>query len=243
LCLTDSATFGACFGAVAACLQKPIPVNSGSFSLLHVTTPLGSLLNAKYPSPTFRGMSEGTSQVAGTVLQALGEIIPQKKFSASAQAPAQISLEFTDGPRFFDSLPGGIGASPSSEGADAIHFWQRNSLRNSVQEIETLFPILIHQVSIRKGSGGLGQWRGGNGLIKEYEILKEARLRWILQQRKSPPKGLKGAQSGEPAEISIQRLDGRKEILDQTEGEVFIKSGEKITVCSAGGGGYGKASS
>ncbi len=242
LCLTDSATFGACFGAVAAFLQKPIPLNSGSFSLLHVTTPLGSFLNAKYPSPTFKGMTEGTSQVAGAILQALGEIVPQKKFSASAQTPTQISLEFSGGQRFFDSLSGGIGASPTSHGADAVPFWQRISLRNSIQEIESIFPLSIQQVSLRKGSGGLGQFRGGDGLTKEYLVHQEAKLRWLMQHRKSPPKGLKGAQDGSPPEIIIERKNGAREMVDSSEGETVVHIGEKISVASAGGGGYGKQS-
>ncbi len=241
LCLTDSATFGACFGAVAAFLQKPIPLNSGSFSLLHVTTPLGSFLNAKYPSPTFKGMTEGTSQVAGAILQALGEIVPQKKFSASAQTPTQISLEFLNGQRFFDSLSGGIGASSTSHGADAVPFWQRISLRNSIQEIETLFPLFITQVCLRKNSGGQGQFHGGDGLTKDYVVQKEAKLRWIMQHRKNPPKGLKGALDGTPPEIRIERMDGSQEILDRTEGEALVSVGDKISVSSAGGGGYGKA--
>ena len=241
LCLTDSAAFGACFGAVAAFLQKPIPLNSGSFSLLHVTTPLGSFLNAKYPSPTFKGMTEGTSQVAGTILQALGNIVPQKKFAASVLTPIQIGLEFTNGQSFFDALPGGIGASPFSHGADAIPFWQRISLRNSIQEIETIFPLLINQVSLKKESGGKGQFHGGDGILKEYILQQDATFRWIMPHHKNPPKGLKGAKDGSPAEIFIEKKNGERIQQDKSEGQCLVSTGEKICVTSSGGGGYGKA--
>jgi N-methylhydantoinase B len=239
LCLTDSATFGVCFGAVSAFIQKPIPLNSGSFSLLHVTTPLGSLLNSKYPSPTFRGMSEGTGQVASLVLQALGSIVPHKKFGSSAQIPTQLSLQF-ENQFFFDSIPGGVGASASSEGADAIHFWQRNELRNSIQEIETRFPLRIERIIIRKNSGGQGQYRGGNGLIKEYLVQDTAKLRWILLNRKNPPTGFKGGKDGEAPEIAVQTAGASGfKALDQDEGEVTLQKGDRVQVSSAGGGGYG----
>jgi N-methylhydantoinase B len=241
ICLTDAATFGTCFGAFSIFLHRRIPINSGTFSLFNVTTPLGSLLNAKYPSPTYKGMTDGTSQIAGTVINALSNIIPERKVSASAQTSSQISLEFENGKKFFDSLPGGVGASNQADGADAIHYWTRNSLRNSVQEIESLFPILIHQIGLRKSSGGKGQFKGGKGLTKEYEMLASAKFQWNLQQRKNPPKGLQGAQDGEPPEIMIERKTGAKEKIESDEGLIHVFAGDKLIVSSAGGGGFGRA--
>jgi len=240
VCITDSGTFGCCFGAFSAFLKKRIPLNSGTFSLFHVTTPLGSMLNAKYPSPTYKGMTDGTSQVAGLVIQGLSEIITKMKVSASAQTSTQISLEFEDGKKFFDSLPGGVGASSSADGADAIHFWVRNKLRSSVQEIESLFPLLIHQIGLKKTSGGKGQYKGGKGLTKEFELLMKAKLQWNLQQRKNPPKGQHGAQDGEPPEILVERKSGSKEKIEKDEGMLLLEKGDRILVSSAGGGGYGK---
>ncbi|GIL18771.1 MAG: N-methylhydantoinase B [Oligoflexia bacterium] len=240
LCLTDASTFGACFGAVSAYLQKPLPLNSGTFSLFHVTSPLGCLLNAKYPSPTYKGMTEGTSVVASTVIQTLSEIFHTTKVSVYTPAPTQISLEFNSGKRFFDSLPGGVGASANADGADAIHLWVRNRLQNSVQEVETRFPLLIHHIGLRKGSGGKGQHKGGCGLMKEYEILEPAKLRWSIQHRKTPLKGMKGAQAGEAAEIFIKRQNKEKEQITLDEGEVQLNPGDHLIVASAGGGGWGK---
>jgi len=240
ICLTDSATFGCCFGSFSAFLKKKIPMNSGTFSIFQVTTPLGSMLNAKYPSPTYKGMTDGTSQVAGLVLQGLSEIFPKQRVSASAQTSSQISLEFENGKKFFDSLPGGVGASSSNDGADAIHFWTRNKLRNSVQEIETLFPLTIHQIGLKKGSGGKGKFKGGKGLTKEFELLSNALLQWNMQQRKTPPKGQQGAHDGEPPEIIIHRKSGETENIEKDEGSIALKKGDRIVVSSAGGGGFGK---
>jgi N-methylhydantoinase B len=242
MCLTDSATFGACFGAILTYLGRSMPLNSGTFSVVHVTTPLGCLLNAKFPSPTYKGMTEGTSQVASTVIQALGEIIANQKMADSSQSNTQLSLEWpTKGLSFFDALPGGVGASATANGADAIHFWQRNILKNSVQEIETRFPIRIEKIAIRKDSGGKGQYKGGNGLVKEYLLLENAKMHWILPQRKSPAMGAKGGKAAETAEIYILRKNKKVELISLEEGDLEVFEGDLIQISSGGGGGFGKA--
>lgn len=239
LCLTDSATFGACFGALAAFLQLPIPINSGTFSIIEVSSPLGCLLNSKFPSPTFKGMTEGTTLVASLVLEALSEIFPTKNVSGSAQTPTQIGFEFSGGKRFFDNLAGGIGATATTDGSDAIHFWTRNRLQNSIQEIEVRFPLRIHKVSLRLNSGGHGQHTGGNGLTKEYELLESARFYWMMEGRKQAPVGQKGAMNGAPPEIIITKGDVVTPI-ETDEGDLFLEAGTLISVSSAGGGGHGK---
>jgi N-methylhydantoinase B len=241
VCLTDAATMGACMGALSAFLKVNIPVNEGTFSFLNVVTPLGSMLNSRYPSPTFKGMTEGTSLVAATVLRALSEISTAHKASWSASSPTLVSFDFGKGLKFFDALPGGVGATAEGEGADALHYWSRNRLRNSVEEIETRFPMMIRQISIRTGSGGKGQFRGGHGMVKEYEMQSASDLSWMMEQRKSAPLGLKGAQNGQLAEIHILRGE-KKIVLDQPEGTFALIKGDRVVMATAGGGGYGKGS-
>ena len=240
LCLTDSATFGACFGALIAFLQKPLPINSGTFSMIEVASPLGCLLNSKFPSPTFKGMTEGANFVASLILEGLSEIFPHKSVSGSSQVPTQIGFEFTNGKRFFDSLSGGIGATSNQDGSDSIALWVRNRLQNSVQEIEVRFPLRIQHVGIRKNSGGIGQRKGGNGLSKQYELLEPAHFYWMLEGSKGGAPGLKGASNGSPPEIKILRGENQIQI-DKDEGDLFLEAGTVITVHSGGGGGYGKA--
>ncbi len=240
VCLTDAATFGACFGAFQAFLKHSLNYNSGSFSILNVVTPLGSLLNAKYPSPVFKGLTEGTSIVANTVLKSLAQIYSKTKYSQSASAPTVVSLDFSEGKFFYDSLAGGVGATDAIEGTDAFHLWTRNNLKNSVEQIEQAFPLLVKQSGIRQGSGGKGQNRGGHGLIKEYELLADAQFYWAMEHKKNHPLGSEGAQHGDPPEIIITQPDGKKENLAAIEGVLKLKSGTKILVCTAGGGGFGK---
>lgn len=240
VCLTDQSTLGACAGAMMAFIKDPIPINSSFLSLIHVAAPLGCLLNSKYPSPTFKGMTEGTTIVASTVLSALHDIAPQLKTSLSAVAPAMIGFQFDPSVSFFDSIAGGTGASSAHEGVDALQFWVRNKLQNSVEEVERRYPLLIKQIAIRQGSGGKGQRRGGHGMVKEYELLAPAKMSWVLEHRKNLPTGLKGALHGQPSELFVVKKDGSKNQIEDCEGCLNLEAGDKIFLNSAGGGGYGK---
>jgi N-methylhydantoinase B len=232
--LTDAATLGACFGALGAFFQHALPLTSGTFGLLQVSAPLGSWLNSKYPTPTFRGMTEGVHRVAHLVWQGLSDLATQVPVAASPAAPTWISLQFADGRRFFDSLPGGIGAHLKSEGASALHLWIRSPIVNSVEQIESKFPLRILKAEPRAGSGGTGQFKGGDGLVKTYELLAPARLEWI--QYAGEVKGVKG---GEPGKSSQLRINSDQIVSSET-GSLELAAGSLIEVGTAGGGGYGK---
>ena len=249
ICLTDAATFGACFGGLMAFLQNfdqpqkpPLPLNSGSFSLLQVTSPLGCLLNAKFPSPTFRGMTEGCSQVAGTVVNTLGELMPQRRRALAAQAPVQIGLFFESGKRFFDAVAGGSGATATQNGEDGVLLWVRNHLKNSVQQIENRFPLQIESIQVRSQSAGLGLHNGGHGLIKVYRLLAPAQLKWLMPSKLSPFLGYDGGRAGQAPEIEIQRAGGEKQIILAEEGILSLQVEDRIVVKSPGGGGFGATS-
>lgn len=240
MCLTDSATFGAVLGALLAFLQKPIPINAGLLSLIQVESPLGCFLNAKYPSPTFLGMTEGTSFVAQTVLRALKALSPKNEVAEPATLPLMLNFDFGQGRSFFENLPGGSGATSQQEGCDAVHFWVRNRLEPSVEEIERRFPILIRKFGVHAKSGGQGQLRGGHGMTKEYELLAPATLSYLCAQEKMARRGLKGGLDGLAAEIFMVTAKGEKKLITQPQGQIELVAGDKIFVNSSGGGGFGK---
>jgi len=243
ICLTDAATFGTCFGAVAAFLQKPVLLNSGTLSLLQVNTPVGSLLNAKYPSPTYRGMTEGCTQIAGQVIRTLSDIVPQNRLGQAAQSPTQIALDFGSGSGagcFFDSIPGGNGASAHSDGEMAVPLWTRNGLRNSVQEIESRFPLRLECIRERLQSGGAGRFQGGSGLIKEYRVLQPATLRWLQASGAESQNGQKGGSPGLAGEILVTPPNQTPiRLAPWNEGEMKLEPNSVVSVQTAGGGGYG----
>jgi N-methylhydantoinase B len=241
MCLTDAASFGAVLGALLAFLQKPIPINGGLLSLIQVESPLGCFLNAKYPSPTFLGMTEGTSFVAQTVLRALKALSPKNEVAEPATLPLMLNFDFGGGQSFFESLPGGAGATSQQNGCDAVHFWVRNRLEPSVEEIERRFPILIRRFGVFEKSGGQGQLRGGHGMTKVYELMAPATLSFLCTQEKIARRGLKGGLDGIAAEIYIVNIHGQKTAIHNPQGQMELSPGNKIFVNSSGGGGYGRS--
>lgn len=235
VCLTDSSTLGACFGALKAFLRRDIPVNSRTLSLLEVASPLGSMLNAKYPSPTFRGMTEGTFVVANTVIQALSELSPQKACYLGDASPLLMSLEFSKTQQYFDSIPAGLSATANGDGADALSMWVKNKLQSSIERIENQFPLLFHSISFRSGSGGKGKHSGGNGLTKDIELLAPAEIFWIMPKVKHIGKA---GVAGSSSEIRITKPGAEEEIFRSPEGRVKLPAGTRIQCFSAGGHGY-----
>lgn len=236
--LTDSAVQGACFGALVAYFHQNLGINESSLSASHVSAPLGSWLNSKYPTPTFRGMTEGVHRVAHLVWQALTDLASQAAVAPSPSSPTWLSLQFEDGSMFFDSLPVGIGAHAKSGGASALHLWVRSPIVNSIEQIESKFPLRILQAGPRKGSGGEGASRGGDGMIKTYELLKPAHLQWI--QSTGDAKGSRGGEAGQSSLLKIESAD-KAQVLKAEIGAQDLPAGTKIEVLTAGGGGFGPA--
>ena len=242
VCLTDASTFGSCFGALGAFFNKPIPLNSGSFQVLQVTSPLGCLLNAKYPSPTFKGMTDGTAIVASSVLKGLSQLMPHRATSMSAVAACKLEIFFDHNLRFYDIVAGGTGAQANKNGCDGMSLWLRTHLQPRIEEVEKRFPLKILKSEIRENSGGKGARTGGHGLVRQYEVLQNATLKWVLDQTKKQPSGSMGAESGEPAQIYVtfkNKTGKQKTSFLESEGTLKIETGDQITVLSAGGGGWG----
>lgn len=241
LFLTDLATYGTCLGAVLAFLGEDFQLNEGLFSIINVTTPQGCMLNAKFPSPVFEGMAEASPLLASATIQSLSSVAASQSTSLNGATPTILSFEFASGKIYFDPLPGGSGAAAQSNGLDGYFLWSLNRLQPSIEEIERLYPVLILQSGIRQGSGGKGKTAGGNGVLRETEILEDCTLKWLLGYRNTQTKGLKGGSGGTPSEVTIIKKSGEKMSLSEAHGSISLQHGDRVIAASAGGGGLGKA--
>lgn len=243
LYLTDTATYGTCLGAFLSFLGEDFLLNEGFFSLMNVTTPQGCFLNAKFPSPVFEGMAEASSLLASAVIQSLSSITSSRGIGLNGAIPTILSFDFASGKSYFDALPGGAGAAPDRNGLDGSYLWSLRRLQPSIEEIERLYPVLVLQSGIRQSSGGKGKTIGGNGILRETEVLESCTLKWLMGYRNTQIKGLKGAVGGLPAEITIHKKSGEKISVSESFGQMQLQKGDRVIAASAGGGGFGKAAS
>ncbi|MEZ0393136.1 MAG: hydantoinase B/oxoprolinase family protein [Pseudobdellovibrionaceae bacterium] len=240
LFLTNMVTYGTCMGAVLSFLGEDFLLNEGIFSLINVSTPEDCFLNAKYPSPAFEGVAEASSLLASAVVQSLSAISSSRSMGLNGAIPTVLSFEFDSGKIYFDAVAGGAGATAEANGLDGFFFWSLHKLQPSIEEIERLYPLIVLQSGVRQGSGGKGKMTGGNGVLRETEILENCTLKWLLGHQNTQIKGLKGAVSGQVSEILIHKKNGDKINLSESHGEMPLEKGDRVVAASAGGGGFGK---
>jgi N-methylhydantoinase B len=142
--------------------------------------------------------------------------------------------EFT----YYETIAGGMGARPNGPGLSAVHTHMTNSLNTPVEALEYAYPMRVLQYSIRRGSGGSGRWRGGDGIVREIELLDDARVSLLADRRRQGPYGLKGGKDGKPGRAERVTRGGEVERLPG-KFSIDMKRGERIVIKTPGGGGYG----
>jgi 5-oxoprolinase (ATP-hydrolysing) len=143
--------------------------------------------------------------------------------------------------QYYETICGGAGAGPGFSGMDAVHTHMTNSRITDPEILETRFPVLLEEFSIRKESGGDGKFRGGNGVVRKLRFLRDMNAAILSSHRKLPPFGLKGGMPGKCGRNALIRRDGSVlEIGGQAE--VELKSGDLFVIETPGGGGYGEKS-
>ncbi|HSO74308.1 MAG TPA: hydantoinase B/oxoprolinase family protein, partial [Blastocatellia bacterium] len=139
---------------------------------------------------------------------------------------------------YYETVAGGMGARPGLNGIDAIHTHMTNSLNTPAEAMEYAYPMRVRRYSIRRESGGRGQFRGGNGVVREIELLTDARVTILSDHRKTRPYGLKGGEPGKAGRTTLV-TDGGDRILAGKD-SVDAKAGDRIRIETPGGGGHGK---
>lgn len=240
LCLTSAATFGAVASAVAAFMDFGQLLNEGLFRTIEVSTPLGSMLNAKYPSPIYKGHTDGASLIAELTLQALRDLKNEKALFFNSPVPVKVFFEFPGKRVFFDALYGGLSASgPGCEKAESSSsFWTRPPLESSVEEIESLFPLRILRIEEAplKPRPENGKTHG-RGLLKEYEFLEKAHLTWSLGLYREKAEGQDSGKLGpvSPELFLIPKNETTQRELTSLVGSLELQPGDKLIVQSAQG--------
>lgn len=224
-------------------VEEDIPFNTGLLRPLEIIVPQGSLLNATFPSATAGGNVETSQRIVDVLLGALAQAIPEKIPAASSGTMNNIAFGGFDpslGRRYayYETIGGGMGAGPGRAGLSGVHTHMTNSLNTPIEALENYLPLKIGEYRLRRRSGGRGRWRGGDGLIREYEFSTPVQLTIISERRKFSPYGLQGGAPGRPGKNTLIR--GKRRLKLGSKVNLKIYPGDKLRVETPGGGGYGQ---
>ncbi|HEV7918152.1 MAG TPA: hydantoinase B/oxoprolinase family protein, partial [Solirubrobacterales bacterium] len=218
-------TKSACYFAVRVLTAPDVPPCSGAYRPISVVAPAGSLVNAGPPHAVAGGNVETSSRIADLVLAAFGRALGQGTMNNLTLG----SAEFT----YYETLGGGQGACPDADGPHAVHVAMSNTLNTPVEALELEFPLRITRYELRRGSGGDGEFKGGEGVIREFEALAEMQYSLIAERRRHSPAGAGG---GEPGKTGQDFVNDRQ-IRGKSTG--MLTPGDRLRIETPGGGGHG----
>ncbi|MDB4970745.1 MAG: hyuB [Myxococcales bacterium] len=229
-------TLSAVVYAFRLLLPEDAPTNHGLYLPLDVIAPEGSIVNALPPRAVAAGNVETSQRIVDVVLGALAQALPARIPAASAGTMSNV-LFGDDQFAYYETIGGGAGASPTSAGVSAVQTHMTNTRNTPIELLEHTLPVRITRYARRRGSGGGGIHHGGDGIVREFELLADTTVTLIGERRRRPAYGLSGGGPGTPAEDTLSR-DGR---VVRLPGKITFaaRAGDRISIATPGGGGFG----
>ena len=221
-----------------------VPASAGLMEPIEVIAPEGTIVNARHPASVAGGNVETSQRIVDTVFRALAQALPDRIPAASQGTMNNLTIGGID-PRtglefsYYETVAGGMGARPALDGMSATHTHMTNSLNTPAEALEYSYPLRVREYRIRKGSGGKGKHNGGDGAIREIEVLGGALMSMLSDRRKRAPYGLQGGDDGALGRAFIVRADGNKEQL-ASKGSWDLQAGDRVRIETPSGGGFGK---
>jgi N-methylhydantoinase B len=238
-------TLSACFYVLRCLLDEDAPATAGILRPLTLITPAGTIVDAVPPAAVAGGNVETSQRIVDVLLRALAKAIPSRVPAASAGTMSNLTIGGID-PRtgepftYYETAAGGMGARPGINGISGVQTHMTNSLNTPVEALEYAYPFRVRRYQYREGSGGDGEFRGGDGLIREVEILTPAQVTLLADRRRFRPYGLKGGGEGAAGVAWISKAGNAGEIRLPGKCSRQIDSGDALHIETPGGGGWGK---
>ena len=241
----EAITYSACFYVFRCLLAEDVPATAGLMRPVHVIAPEGTIVNARPPAPVAGGNVETSQRIVDVLLRALAQAIPDRIPAAASGTMNNLTMGGVD-PRtgepfaYYETIAGGMGARPTKPGVSGVHTHMTNSLNTPAEALEYAYPLRVRRYSLRPGSGGAGKHRGGDGIIREIEVLTDCEVTLLSDRRTRGPWGLAGGNAGSPGKASVVREDGS---IQELPGKFStrLRKGEHIRIESPGGGGWGRS--
>jgi N-methylhydantoinase B len=221
--------------------REPIPPSDGLARPLAIEAPAGTLVNARFPAAVAAGNVETSQRIVDVLLRALAVAAPDRIPAASAGSMNNVALGGTAAGRpfaYYETLAGGAGAGPSGPGLSAVHTHMTNTMNTPVEALEAYYPLRVRRYAIRRGSGGRGRYRGGDGIVRELELCARAQVTILTERRESAPWGLAGGAPGARGR-DWAACGGRWRRLP-AKASLSLDAGDRVRIETPGGGGFGR---
>ena len=212
-------------------VNDAIPLNAGCLKPLKIIIPQGCMLNPIYPAAVVAGNVETSQTIVDALYGAL-------RVMSASQGTMNNFTFGNEHYQYYETICGGSGAGDGFNGTDAVQTHMTNSLLTDPEVLETRYPVILSSFGIRKGSGGEGQYHGGNGVERKVRFLESMTAGILANHRVVPPFGLSGGKAGKVGKSYVVRKDQTKEILNSTA-TVQMQPGDTFVVETPGGGGWG----
>ena len=241
---TRAITVAATMYVFRSLVESDIPTNSGCLAPIDIITPEGTVVNASMPAAVAGGNVETSQRITDVLLGALSQACPDRVPAASQGTMNNLTIGGVDLRTaistpfaYYETVGGGMGACPTSDGADAIHTHMTNTLNTPIEALEYAYPLRVRRYEVRRGSGGTGLYRGGDGIIREIEVLTDAQVTILSDRRIFAPYGLDGGGSGMLGCNYMVRDNVEKVLSGKTH--INVRAGDIISIHTPGGGGFG----
>jgi N-methylhydantoinase B len=226
-------------------LAEDVPATSGLIRPIRMIAPSGTIVNAKPPAAVAGGNVETSQRMVDTLFRALAKAAPSRIPAASQGTMNNFTLGGRDSRNnnapfaYYETIAGGMGARPGLDGISAVHTHMTNSWNTPIEVFEQTYPARVRSYAIRKNSGGQGKFHGGDGIIREIELLTPTQVASLSDRRERGPYGLNGGLEGKPGKNEVIR-EGKTMPLP---GKCTFNAdtGDILRIETPGGGGWGKS--
>ena len=236
-------TLAAVFYVVRCLAPHSIPANAGILRPVRVVAPEGTVVNARFPAAVAAGNVETSQRLVDLLFRALARALPARIPAASNGSMNNLAIGGQDPIRgrefaYYETVGGGAGGGPSGPGLSGIHTHMTNTLNTPIETLEAYYPLRVTRYRLRRGSGGRGRHAGGEGIVREIELLAPASVSLLTERRRVEPYGLAGGRGGRRGENQLRRARRRAKLPAKThfDGE----TGDRIRLLTPGGGGWGR---